>query len=164
MKKESLSLVQQCLIIAQNAHGAQVDKGGEIYILHPLLVSMMVKAHERSLLKRLGAALSEEELEQAQAVALLHDVLEDCPITYDDLLNSHHLPKAVCDAVLILSKTEGQDYFTYLERVKANKLSRIVKLADLLDNANLDRLPKVTEEDRKRKLKYQKAMLMLWQD
>lgn len=161
---KALSMVQQCLIIAQEAHKADVDKAGASYILHPLLVSMMVKAHERSLLKRLGAQLSDVELEQAQAVALLHDVLEDTPITYDDLMMVHHLPMAVCDAVLALTKVEGEDYFVYLQRVKANKLSRIVKLADLLDNANLDRLPKITEKDRERKKKYQKAMLFLWQD
>lgn len=38
-------LIKQCQDIAQKAHTGQVDKAGEDYLLHPILVSLMVQAH-----------------------------------------------------------------------------------------------------------------------
>lgn len=157
-------LIKQCLKIASEAHATQLDKAKITYLLHPILVSLMVETHDRSVLKRWGCALNEQELIWAQCVALLHDVLEDSTVTVENLRNDHHLPLEICDAVDILTKNEGEDYADYLRRVKANPLSKVVKLADLLDNANLDRLPKVTDDDRARRKKYLKAMLYLWLD
>lgn len=157
-------LIKQCLKIASEAHATQVDKAKMTYLLHPIYVSLLVETHDRSVLKRLGSVLSDQELITAQCVALLHDVLEDCPVTFEDLRDHHHLPMEICEAVLILTKHDDEDYQDYLKRVKANPLSRVVKLADLLDNANLDRLPKVTQKDKARRMKYLKSMLMLWLD
>ena len=157
-------LIKQCLEIAEKDHFGQVDKAGENYLLHPLIVSLLVQSHQRSVLKRLGNQLTEKQLLQARCVAYLHDVVEDSAITVNDLRDQHHLPAEICDAVKILTKTKGEDYDAYLVRVKANPLSRLVKLADLLDNSNLNRLPKVTQEDRDRRVKYLKAMIYLWQD
>lgn len=157
-------LIKQCLKIASEAHATQLDKAKITYLLHPILVSLMVETHDRSVLKRWACALTEQELIWAQCVALLHDVLEDSTVTVENLRNDHHLPSEICDAVDILTKIEGEDYADYLIRVKANPLSRVVKLADLLDNANLDRLPKVNDDDRARRKKYLKAMLYLWLD
>ena len=155
-------LIKQCLQIASKAHATQLDKAKITYLLHPILVSLMVETHDRSVLKRWACALNEQELIWAQCVALLHDVLEDSTVTAENLRNDHHLPFQICEAVDILTKIEGEDYADYLKRVKANPLSRVVKLADLLDNANLDRLSKVTDDDRARRKKYLKAMLYLW--
>jgi (p)ppGpp synthase/HD superfamily hydrolase len=157
-------LIKQCLKIASEAHATQVDKAKMTYLLHPIMVSLLVETHDRSVLKRWGSLLSEEALIEAQCVALLHDVLEDCPVTFEDLRDHHHLPLTICEAVLILTKADNEAYSDYLKRVKANPLSKVVKLADLLDNANLDRLPKVTQEDKARRLKYLKSMLYLWLD
>jgi (p)ppGpp synthase/HD superfamily hydrolase len=157
-------LIKQCLDIAEKAHFGQVDKAGENYLLHPLIVSLLVQSHQRSVLKRPGSQLSEKQLLEARCVALLHDVVEDSAITVNDLKDHHHLPVEICDAVKILTKTKGEDYDAYLIRVKANPLSRLVKLADLLDNSNLNRLTKITHEDIDRRLKYLKAMIVLWQD
>jgi len=157
-------LIKQCLAIAEKAHSGQVDKAGAMYLLHPLIVSLLVESHQRSVLKRLGRQLSESQLIQAQCVALLHDVVEDSDITVDDLNHEYHLPPEITQAVSILTKTKGEDYASYLKKVKTNPLSRVVKLADLLDNSNLNRLPKITNEDTQRRLKYLKSMMYLWQD
>lgn len=157
-------LISQCLDIAEKAHAGQTDKAKAPYILHPMVVSELVKAHDRTVLKRLGKTFNEEQYIEARCVALLHDVLEDSTVTVDDLRDQYHLPSSICDAVKVLTKTKGEDYGLYLQRVKANPISRLVKLADLLDNANLKRLKRITEEDRKRRLKYLKAMKYLWQD
>jgi hypothetical protein len=43
-------------------------------------------------------------------------------------------PRAVVDALEAISRTEGERYGAYIERVAANPLAVRVKLADLQDN------------------------------
>lgn len=125
--------------IAKKAHLGQVDKDGEDYIKHPEKVASFVKTDEE------------------KAVAYLHDVIEDTELTLEDL-NEYGFSKEVIEAVDIITKKRGEDYQSYLNSVKNNKLARAVKLADLRHNSDLTRLIKVTEKDIKRKEKYQKAI------
>ena len=125
--------------IAKKAHLGQVDKAGEDYIKHPEKVASFVKTDEE------------------KAVAYLHDVIEDTELTLEDL-NKYDFSKEVLEAVDIITKKRGEDYQSYLNSVKKNKLARAVKLADLRHNSDLTRLAKVTEKDIKRKEKYQKAI------
>ena len=125
--------------IAKKAHLGQVDKAGEDYIKHPEKVASFVKTDEE------------------KAVAYLHDVIEDTELTLEDL-NEYDFSKEVLEAVDIITKKRGEDYQSYLNSVKKNKLAREVKLADLHHNSDLTRLIKVTEKDIKRKEKYQKAI------
>lgn len=133
------SMVDLALSIARQAHEGQLDKAGVDYIKHPIYVASQVE--------------SEEE----KAVALLHDVLEDSPITAEELLIAG-LPVEVVTAVKLLTKKPMQDYQAYLETVKTNPLARVVKLADLKHNSDLSRLPSITAKDRERLQKYKKAM------
>ena len=55
----------------------------------------------------------------------------------------------------------GEDYMAYIRRVSANPISRAVKLADLKHNMDLSRLPEITDADRERVEKYQRAMEIL---
>jgi hypothetical protein len=125
--------------IAKKAHLGQVDKAGEDYIKHPEKVASFVKTDEE------------------KAVAYLHDVIEDTELTLEDL-SEYGFSKEVIEAVDIITKKRGEDYQSYLNSVKKNKLARAVKLADLRHNSDLTRLIKVTEKDIKRKEKYQKAI------
>ena len=125
--------------IAKKAHLGQVDKAGEDYIKHPEKVASFVKTDEE------------------KAVAYLHDVIEDTELTLEDLYE-YDFSKEVLEAVDIITKKRGEDYQSYLNSVKKNKLARAVKLADLRHNSDLTRLIKVTEKDIKRKEKYQKAI------
>jgi len=125
--------------IAKRAHLGQVDKAGEDYIKHPEKVASFVKTDEE------------------KAVAYLHDVIEDTELTLEDLCE-YSFSKEVIEAVDIITKKRGEDYQSYLNSVKKNKLARAVKLADLRHNSDLTRLIKVTEKDIKRKEKYQKAI------
>ena len=63
----------------------------------------------------------------------LHDSVEDTGITLDEI-----------------SSLFGE----YLNRVKANSIARLVKIADLSHNMDLSRLPVVTEKDLARREKY----------
>ena len=125
--------------IAKSAHLGQVDKAGEDYIKHPQKVASFVKSDEE------------------KAVAYLHDVIEDTELTLEDL-HEYEFSKEVIEAVDIITKKKGEDYQSYLNSVKKNKLARAVKLADLRHNSDLTRLTKVTEKDIERKENYQKAI------
>lgn len=125
--------------IAKRAHLGQIDKAGEDYIKHPEKVASFVNSDEE------------------KAVAYLHDVIEDTELTLEDL-REYGFSEEVLKAVDVITKKKGQAYQTYLNSVKENKLARDVKLADLRHNSDLTRLMNITEKDRERKEKYQKAI------
>ena len=125
--------------IAKKAHLGQIDKAGEDYIKHPEKVASFVNSDEE------------------KAVAYLHDVIEDTELTLEDL-REYGFSEGVLKAVDVITKKKGQDYQTYLNSVKENKLARVVKLADLRHNSDLTRLINITEKDIERKEKYQKAI------
>ena len=138
MNTAEQSMVDLALSIARKAHEGQLDKAGVDYIKHPIYVASQVE--------------SEEE----KAVALLHDVLEDSPITVEELLIAG-LPEEIVTAVKVLTKKPMQDYQAYLETVKTNPLALVVKLADLKHNSDLSRLTSITKKDRERLKKYKKG-------
>ena len=59
--------LERAIAIAATAHTGQVDKGGAPYILHPLKVMLRMNTLEERI------------------VAVLHDVVEDCGVSLDDL-------------------------------------------------------------------------------
>ncbi len=139
MNTTEQSIVDLALSIARKAHEGQLDKAEVDYIEHPIYVASQV------------------DTEEEKAVALLHDVIEDSPVSAEELLQAG-LPETVVTAVQVLTKKKEQDYQTYLETVKKNPLARVVKLADLKHNSDLSRLSSITEKDRERLKKYKKAI------
>lgn len=135
-------MLEQGMIVAAKAHMGQLDKGGQPYILHPVRVMLQCKTIEE------------------KTVALLHDVLEDTPVTVADLRQAG-FPEEVVDAVVCLTKGEQEDYMAYIERVCNNPLAMGVKLADLADNMDLKRLPGLTPRDFQRLEKYIRAKMRI---
>lgn len=89
----------------------------------------------------------EDFIDIVEIVSLYHDAEEDQKengFTIDFLISElaksdfgkHHTKyfDTIRLALKAITKTEGQDYLEYLKGVKNNKISRIVKLADLEDN------------------------------
>jgi (p)ppGpp synthase/HD superfamily hydrolase len=107
--------------IAREAHTGQVDKSGADYIGHPLRVMDAVETAE------------------AKTVAVLHDVVEDTPVTFDDL-RAAGFSEPVIAAVDALTKRKGEPLADSMARVVAIPLARTVKLADIADNSNPTRL------------------------
>lgn len=130
------------LKIATEAHKGQVDKAGVPYINHPLTVASLV------------------DTEEEKIVALLHDTIEDTNITEQDLLN-YGFSNKIVEAVKLLTHNKNVPYMDYIAKIKDNKLARKVKIADLTHNSDLSRLKEITEKDKKRYEKYQKALLYL---
>ena len=139
MNTSKQPMLELALSIATEAHNGQFDKAGVDYIEHPIYVASQV------------------DTEEEKAVALLHDVIEDSPVSAEGLLQAG-LPETVVTAVQVLTKKKEQDYQTYLETVKKNPLARVVKLADLKHNSDLSRLSSITEKDKERLKKYKKAI------
>ena len=130
--------------LATNAHRGQTDKAGLPYITHP---------------QRVAARLDTPE---AQVVGWLHDTVEDTPLTVRDIEAAFGPETAA--AVDAVSRREGEAWSDYLERVAANPMARQVKISDLIDNSNLQRLPRVTLKDVRRQAKYNKALLKLLEE
>jgi (p)ppGpp synthase/HD superfamily hydrolase len=128
--------------IATRAHQGQIDKAGQPYISHPEFVASQVTGDE------------------AKAVAWLHDVIEDTPITFDDL-RSEGLSETVIEAVAALTKQDSESYETYLKRVAANPIAKAVKLADLKHNMDTSRLTVIDDKARARLGKYKIAFALL---
>ena len=69
---DDLSLIRKAYEVALNSHGDQRRRSGEPYIIHPLCVAII---------------LAELELDKESiAAGLLHDVLEDTPMTLKELI------------------------------------------------------------------------------
>ncbi|WP_077847783.1 hypothetical protein [Clostridium puniceum] len=135
-------LLEKSIKLAKKYHEGQFDKGGSPYIGHPLRVMECVETIEEKVL------------------AVLHDVLEDCDVSRGQLIKED-IPEDLVAKLEILCKGKNEDYFDYIDRIKADKSTINVKLSDLKDNMNLDRLKEVTEKDRKRVEKYKKAESIL---
>src|SRR5262249_18622075 len=133
-----IDLLEKAIGIAVQAHRSQRDRYGAPYILHPLRV-----------MNRVNSATE-------KTIAILHDVVEDTPWTFEDL-KREEFPDSVLAALDCLTKREGEDYEDFVKRSRSNALARRVKLADLEDNMDLRRLPAITETDKPRLEKYLKA-------
>lgn len=137
-------LTNKALKIAYQAHHGQFDKCGIPYIFHPFHLAEQMKD------------------EYSVCVALLHDVVEDTPITFEEL--SKHFPEEIISALKLLTHEEGVDYFDYVRAIKTNPIATAVKLADLRHNLDETRLvgSGISQEkiDDRRK-KYLKAQQIL---
>ena len=137
-----MNFIEKSLSIALQAHAGQVDKAGKPYILHPL---------------RLMAKM---ETDEEMAVALLHDTIEDSPLTAESLLDAG-IPSKIVDAVQSLTKSYGEDYQQFIQRVLKNELAVKVKKADIQDNLNVLRLDSIGDSDLARVKKYHEAWKVL---
>lgn len=124
--------------IAITAHGAQLDRYGQLYIGHCFRV--------------MNAGQTIEE----KIVGVLHDVIEDTGLTITDLL-IEDFSEEVIDAVHTLTKLENEDYDHYIRRVMRSDLAIRVKLNDLTDNMDLRRLKVLTDDDVLRMRRYLEA-------
>ena len=95
-------------------------------------------------------------LADEMTVAILHDFVEDggqvnaLEYLRDEVKLSGHIIEAV-DAI---SRRDGETYFEYIQRVKANPLATRVKLADIEDNlTGRENPPKPSLRDRYEKAK-----------
>lgn len=148
---QTKNLVKRAERISRVMHFRQKDKGGRPYITHPLRV-MLHLAKDVSV-----TGYEQQEL----AAALLHDVVEDTPMTLRGL-KLLGMDQMTIEAVDALTHREGEVNKAYWARVKANPVARAVKLADIYDNTDPKRLALLDEATRIRLLaKYDRAHVAL---
>ena len=145
-------LTEKALRLAYAAHHGQVDRAGLPYIHHPMHLAEQMTT------------------EDACVVALLHDTIEDTPLTMEDL-KAEGFSEVQLEAVRLLThiRPEGDiseeerlaDYYKYIEGIKGNDLAVQVKLADLEHNSDRTRANVVSEHDEKRFAKYERAKEIL---
>ena len=128
-------------IIVERIFKEQVDKAGEPYINHLYRVSDRLENYKD------------------KVAGLLHDIIEDTEITSSDLIDIG-FSKDIVDVVLLLSKDTSvinkslddklNNYNEKIEKIIESKnLSAIrVKIADIEDNYDEDRLSKLSIEQR----------------
>ncbi len=114
------SLTKKAMVLMYNVHQDQTDKMGIPYVFHPFHIAEQM------------------DDEYSTVTALLHDVIEDSPVTVDDLRPD--FPAEICDAIDVLTRHHDEDYFKYIERIKGNAIAKKVKLADLRHNSDPSRL------------------------
>ncbi len=137
MKKGEM--LASMLIIATSAHNGQFDRGGAPYILHCLKVMHYTKSDDEEIL----------------CIAVGHDLFEDTKVTHVDLREAG-VSDRVISGILAMTKMPGETYDEYKAKVKGNKDSTLVKMADLRHNSDIRRLKGVTDKDIDRIAKYMK--------
>jgi (p)ppGpp synthase/HD superfamily hydrolase len=128
MKFIKMKNLSEAIEFAKHAHEGQTDRSGKPYIEHPLAVMALTNLFESSEISYL-----------VRMAAVLHDVVEDCKVSLPDL-RAQNFPESVVIAVDHLSRRETESYWSYLDRLCKNKIARIVKMADLMHNSDLNRL------------------------
>ncbi len=125
--------------IAYDAHHGVLDKNGAPYVFHPYEV----------------AGRMDDEV--SAAVALLHDVVEDTDLTFDDL-RSKGIPEDVIVPLTLLTHEPGVPYMEYVARIGTDRVATKVKLSDLAHNMDASRYCRDMNEDELRRMeKYAKA-------
>ena len=134
--------LERAIEIAARTHAGQLDKGGAPYILHPLRVMLRVAP---------GAQ---------QIVAVLHDVVEDSAVTFEDL-EREGFSAEVISGLRAVTKIEGESYEDFVARAALDPVGKAVKLADLMENSDLSRIAEPSQKDLERVAKYGRAIQYL---
>ena len=133
---------KRALRFCMEAHAGQRDKAGLPYANHPLHLAEQMSTEDET------------------CAAHLHDVMEDCGATAEDLRALGVSPAAV-RAVELLTHRDGVPYLDYVRALRANPIARRVKAADLRHNCDLARLDHVADADVARLRRYLQARVVL---
>ena len=136
--------------IACQLHAGQTDKAGRPYIEHLTRVLLRVQMDGGDRFQ--------------QIAALLHDSIEDEKTTADELL-ALGVPSEAVVLVQALTKRDEQSYEDYLRGLIGLDRVLTVKMADLDDNSDPERLELLPERQRMRlQAKYAQAWDILQGD
>lgn len=133
-------MLNSAIRLAAVHHDGQYDKGGNPYILHVMKVMHYLKTDD----------------EELNCVAVLHDLVEDCKVTWAELI-AEGISERVITALKLLTKIPGQSNDEYVDGICGNLDAIRVKKCDLRHNMDIRRLKGVSEKDIKRLDKYAKT-------
>lgn len=118
-------MLQKAIDFAKKAFEGYVSDNGEPYFNHSLRVMEQMSTTEEKM------------------VAILHDVLEDTPYTVYDLRDAG-FPKNVISCVEQLTRENDVTYFEYIDDISTNEICTKVKLAEIKDNKDVNRVRKLS--------------------
>lgn len=131
--KDSDDLLYKTLELVIRVFDEKVDKGGMPYFNHLLKVYINVSDY------------------QEKIVALLHDIVEDTDINFDDLRDFGY-NEEIINCLAYLTKKKGEYYPDYIDRIISSNNIHVlnVKLADLKHNMDITRIknPSVNDYER----------------
>lgn len=81
--------------------------------------------------------------ETEKMVAVLHDVLEDSQCNVYDL-KAHGFPREVIECVEQLTRNNDVTYFEYIDDISTNDICSKIKLAEIDDNKDINRVNKLS--------------------
>lgn len=116
--KEDEERFEKACAFATEKHKGQMRAGGAEYISHPMEVAMRLK----NALYPIEYAIT----------GVFHDLLEDTDATEAEIEEIGG--KEVLEAVKLVTKEPGYDMKSYITRISANDMARIVKGADRVHN------------------------------
>jgi (p)ppGpp synthase/HD superfamily hydrolase len=91
--------------ITAEGHSGQTDKAGAPYVLHPLRVMLSVTTNEERI------------------VAVLHDLVEDCPGWSFERLREEGFSERVLTALASVTKRDGEEDQDFVRRAAAGSPS-----------------------------------------
>lgn len=137
-------MLAKAISIAAQAFEGRTDKGGHPYILHCLRVMNGVEGFER------------------KAIAVLHDVLEDCPEWSPKKFYEAGLSDRIVLGCVRMKHDKGtHSYEDYIKGISLDEDCTAIKLKDLEDNSNITRLKGLTKKDFDRIEKYHRWFVYL---
>ena len=131
--KENKDLLYKTLELVLKLFNGKVDKSGIPYVVH------LMKVYE-------GVSDYKEKI-----VALMHDIVEDTDIGYDDLKEFGY-DDSVIEMLSFLTKKKGEYYPDYIDRlISSNDIHVLnIKLSDLKHNMDLKRIKNPNMNDYER--------------
>jgi len=128
LDKKSLQEIDKAYIYAKNAHDDVMRLSGEAYIIHPLKATLFLMEIKPDI-----ASIQ---------WCILHDVIEDTPVTYEDIEKDFSKEVAnICEWLVKVSKIKYKGEDRQLETIKKTFLAMakdlrviFIKLADRIHN------------------------------
>lgn len=108
---------------ATKLHEGQMRKSGNPYIDHPMRVTSELVAMK-------------VDDDETLAMSLLHDVIEDCNITEQELMLKYRINQTVAHNVVLLTKVKGMSTEYYYSRLRENVAVILGKGADRVNNVS----------------------------
>lgn len=134
--------MKEAIALACDKHAGVTDKGGKPYFLHVLRVALKVLPYG----------------EDYFITGILHDLVEDTDVTNDYIREVWG--DAVAYAVASVTRIEHptkETYMDFVRRSAQNKIGRKVKLADLDDNSDPERIACLPIEQQDIVKRYERA-------
>ena len=137
-----MSTIEKAIEIAARHHAGDTDKAGKPYLLHPLRLMFAVRSPFEMM------------------AAVLHDVVEDTPVTLQDLESEGFHPDVIA-AIDALTKKPGESRLEAAARAAQDPIALVVKLADVTDNMDLSRIADPKDRDFERLKEYEEVKKLL---